>query len=328
MASRLASLLCNVGKFPCDPNCLSGGKCEDGGINLCEIVSDGMNKRKTLDECFTTSSSDDRYKYQDSSDMSKYYFDGCIKKEGFVYKLEVSNFNASNICPALVRDRSDYNRNGNEEVSSVIDLEDEVLIGNFPFGCLREVAERSLNTLECGNSRVIITERNMRITRKDTDLMGNNVRTGEKQSSHLYSEIGKPDEAGSEHSMSEGEEEQAEQGEAYEGEQNDPGGEDVGHVIFPQNSDATNGEPDTIGEMDEMNRVKKSTSYGKKKKSNNNPKKKKESEEGRGRNLRSMFGFFTRAEPAVSNSSHSCRGKTSDASSEFLSVISSVKSNA
>ncbi|CAA9987983.1 conserved Plasmodium protein, unknown function [Plasmodium knowlesi strain H] len=336
MASRLTSLLCSVGKFPCKPDCLSGGKCEDGDINLCDIVSIEMNKRKTLDDCFTTSSSDDRYKYQDSSDISKYNFHGCIKKEGFPYTLQLGNFNASNLCPAFLRDKADCHRNGDEQVSSsVIDLDDEVLIANIPLGCFREVAQRSLNTLEYGNSRVNITERNMRINRKDTDLMGHNVRTGEKQPSHLYSEIGKPDAAGSEHSMSEGEEEQerqrdqnVEQEEACDGEQNDPGGGDIGHVIFPPNFDATNEAPDKIGEIDEMNRVKKSSSYEKKKKSNNNTMKKKESKENRGRNLRSMFGFFARAEPAISNSSRSCREKVSDASSEFLSVISSAKSNA
>ncbi|KJP89712.1 hypothetical protein AK88_00672 [Plasmodium fragile] len=326
MASRLKSLLCNVGKFPCDPDCLSTETCENGGINFCDAVLNGI---KPLDECFTTSSSDHGYKYQDSSDISKYYFDGCIKKEGLVYKLEPSNLSARNLCPALVGDRTDYHPNGQEQASnSVIDLEDEVLIGNFPFGCLREVAQRSLNSLENANSRFIITDRNLRITRKDTDLTGHNVRIGGKQSSHLYSEIGKPDAAVREHSVSDGEEEQNE--EAGEGEHNDAGGGDVGHVIFPQNSDATDGAHDAIGEtgeMDEMNPAKKSTSYVKKKSSNNHPKKKKESEERRGTHLRSMFAFFARAEPAVSNSSRSCRDKVSDASSEFLSVISSAKSN-
>ncbi|GAB66249.1 hypothetical protein PCYB_084100 [Plasmodium cynomolgi strain B] len=329
MASRLTSLLCNVGNLPCDPNCLSTRKCEHGGINLCDLTSIGMNRRKSLNDCLTTSNSDDRYNYQDSSDMNRYYFDGCIKKEGFVYRLETSNLNPRNMCPELVHDRVDYHRNEEEEVSSnVIDLDDEVLIGNFPFGCLREVAQRSLNSLDNGNSRVIITERNLRITRKDTDLTGHNVRMGGKQSSHLYSEIVKPDAFGSENSVNEGEERDEAVGneEAREGEQNDAGGVDAGHVIFPKKFNAKNRAHDSIGQMD---RAKKSTSYGKKnKRSNNHPKKKKESEEGRGKNLRSLFGFFARAESAESNSSLSCRGKVSDASSEFLSVISGVKSNA
>ncbi|CAI7720220.1 PhIL1-interacting candidate PIC4, putative [Plasmodium vivax] len=312
MASRLTSLLCNVGNLPCDLDCLSTRKCEHGGINLCHLASIGMNKGKTLDDCLTASSSDDRYNYQDSSDMNKYYFDGCIKKEGFVYKIEASNLNARNMCPGLAPDRDDYHPNEEEENSSnVIDLDDEVLIGNFPFGCLREVAQGSMNNFENGNSRVIITERNLMITRKDTDLTGHNARIGGKQSSHLYSEIVKPDAAGSEHSAEEGDETE-EKGE-------------TGRVIFPPSFDATNGAHD---DMDEVGRAKRSTSSGKKKRGNNRAKKKKESEEGRGKNLRSMFGFFASAEPAVSNSSRSCRGKVSDASSEFLSVISGVKSNA
>lgn len=303
---------------------------------MCDLAAIGMNKRKSLDESLTTSSSNDRYNYQYSPDLTKYDFDVSIKKEGFMQRLGTCNCDARNVCPELARDTGDYHRNGEEGVSSsVIDLDDEVLIGNFPFGCLREVAQGSLNNLENGNSRAILTERNLGIIQKDTDLMGQNVRTGRKQSSHLYSEIVKPDADGSEHSVNEGEEKQAnerdqtvEKEEAREGEQHNAGEGDVGHVIFPQILDTTNEAQDAIGEMDKMDRAEKSTSYTKKKKTKKHPKKKKESEEDRGKNLRSMFSFFARQEAAVSNSSRSCRGKVSDASSEFLSVISSAKSNA
>ncbi|GAW80736.1 hypothetical protein, conserved [Plasmodium gonderi] len=401
MASRLTSLLCSVGKLPCDGGEFSPRKCSYGNINLCSLGSVSLNKGRPLNETLNTSNTEDVYNCQNSRDMYncqnspdmyncqnspdmyncqnspdvynyqytsdvhnyKYSpdvhnyeyspdvhnyeyspdvhnyeyspdvhnyeyspdvhnyeyspdvhnyeyspdvhkcqnssntvnlcFNRCIKKD-LTCNIERYNINVGKICPGFSDGLSQNNcQQEEEDTGDVIELDDEVLIGNFPYGCLQEAVENSLITLEDGTYRVI-SDANLMTNQKDSNLSIHNIKISGKNPSHLYNEIVKP---------------------KLDMNQNSIGKESI-EMDFTHKTNECNM---TIGDSAERKMKKK------KKKNHNNTKKKNVNESLRNRILHSMFGSRTKGERSASNSSLSCREKPSDASSEFLSVISGMK---
>ncbi|CRG95311.1 conserved Plasmodium protein, unknown function [Plasmodium gallinaceum] len=128
MSEYIASFLANFELLICHTNCCSKQKFKFKNYNFCgfDILLNNKSE-KVLNKTNKVNNFINIYKSKKGYNVSKYYMDGCIKKKDVIFNLEGSNLNENNNCNIFMNNRD------NDELNTVIDLDNEILIGNFQF---------------------------------------------------------------------------------------------------------------------------------------------------------------------------------------------------
>ncbi|CRG99844.1 conserved Plasmodium protein, unknown function [Plasmodium relictum] len=266
MAELIASFLSNFGLLFSDAGCCSKQKVKLKNINFCGFEELLNNKtKKVLNEKKKISNFINICNSKEGYSISKYYLDGCIKKKDVIYNIEGSNLNKSNNCSIYMNNRED------DESNTVIDLDNEILIGNFQFNSSRDDGKSSFDNNQYS---INYDENNLEIQRmnKNTD---EKIKRLKNSSNDLYENESINNSSSNKKNTTD---------------------KNYNYIISKQNAKKTN----MLSNDKSKNRKKNLFSYP---------------------TTTTKFNF------PLSHPSGSYKDAASDASSEFFSVVSNLKSN-
>ncbi|SOV10782.1 conserved Plasmodium protein, unknown function [Plasmodium sp. gorilla clade G2] len=198
MKELVSSFLNNLSQVSSELSCCKNKKFHVDNVSFCGIEdvlhnrdrSSTIDKEKinTLMELYKNENMYESYEEYDIDKYERTKNNNILKNIG-ANKLNVCN--ACTLCNNNKKNNQNYkNKNMSENINNVIDLDDEILIANFPFNSLRDVENltytNSENTLNNKEYSYIKSSIDVDLDQQIKNQKKNN---GSKNSSHLYNEI-------------------------------------------------------------------------------------------------------------------------------------------
>ncbi|SPJ08512.1 conserved Plasmodium protein, unknown function [Plasmodium sp. DRC-Itaito] len=208
MKELVSSFLNNLSQVSSELSCCKNKKFHVDNVSLCGIEDVLHNRDKSsLIDKEKINTLMELYKNENIYESyEEYDIDKCerIKNNNILKNVGGNKLNVCNVCLFCnnnnnnnnnSQDHMNKNKNVSENINNVIDLDDEILIANFPFNSLRDVENltytNSEHTLNNKEYSYIKSSLDLDLDQQIKNIKNNN---NSKNSSHLYNEIVKQDE--------------------------------------------------------------------------------------------------------------------------------------
>ncbi|ETW52243.1 hypothetical protein PFUGPA_05856 [Plasmodium falciparum Palo Alto/Uganda] len=198
MKELVSSFLNNLSQVSSELSCCKNKKFHVDNVSLCGIEdvlhnrdrSSLIDKEKinTLMELYKN---ENIYESYEEYDIDKYEK---IKNNNILKNMGGNKLNVCNACLFCNNNNSqnhmNKNKNVSENINNVIDLDDEILIANFPFNSLRDVENLTYtNSEHTLNNKEYSYIKNSIDLDFDQQIKNQKKNNNSKNSSHLYNEI-------------------------------------------------------------------------------------------------------------------------------------------